>query len=142
MDILINGVSTGQSNPNQFVSWTPFAVTSGFVAGTNRLTFVVNNGGPGAPAGSDPTGLRVEVWGSALPDCSATGVVPRVSIVRQTGDVLLAWSQAGHVLQGARDVTGPYLDLTRGASSNGRDYAATLPANGARRFFRLRRDCE
>jgi len=61
VDILINGVSTGQPNTAQFVSWTPFQITSGFVAGINRLTFVVNNGGPGAPPGADPTGLRAEV---------------------------------------------------------------------------------
>ena len=141
MDILINGMSTGQSNPSQFVSWTPFQITSGFVAGINRLTFVVNNGGPGASPGSDPTGLRAEVWGAALLDCSATRTAPRVSIARQTGKVLLSWHQPGYVLQGAPDVTGPWLDLTRGASANGSDYTTALPTDGPRRFFRLRLDC-
>jgi hypothetical protein len=142
VDILINGVSTGQSNPNQFVSWTPFQITSGFVGGINRLTFVVNNGGPGAPPGADPTGLRAEVWGAAQLDCSVARTAPRVSISRQTGNVLIAWHQPGFVLQGARDVTGPWLDLTRGASANGIDYATALPISGQRRFFRLRLDCE
>jgi hypothetical protein len=142
VDILINGVSTGQPNINQFPSWTPFEIRSGFVAGTNRLTFVVNNGGPGAAEGSDPTGLRVEVWSTAALDCGASRLAPSLRIARQTGGVILSWSQAGYVLQGARNVTGPWGDLTRGLSVNGRDFTAAFPADLARRFFRLRLDCE
>jgi hypothetical protein len=142
VDILINGVSTGQSNTAQFVSWTPFQVTNGFVPGTNRLTFIVNNGGPGAPPGADPTGLRAEVWGAAQLDCAAARTAPQISIARQTGNVLLSWHQPGFVLQGARDVTGPWLDLTRGASANGIDHSTALPTSGPRRFFRLRLDCD
>jgi hypothetical protein len=141
INILINGVGTGQSNVNQFVSWTPFVINNGFVAGLNRLTFVVNNGSPGGSPGSDPTGLRAEVWGSALLDCAAARTSPPVSIVRRTGNVLLSWHEPGFVLQGARNVTGPWDDLTRGTSVNGRDYNATLPTAGAHQFFRLRLDC-
>jgi hypothetical protein len=54
-DILVNGVSTGQRNNGQFVVWTPFQITSGFVAGVNALDFKVNN----APSGVNPTGFRV-----------------------------------------------------------------------------------
>ncbi len=142
VNILINGNSTGQSNTVQFTGWTPFEITGGFVPGINRLTFVVNNGGPGSAPGSDPTGLRAEVWGAALPDCSAIRTAPRISIDRQTGNVLLSWHQPGFVLQGARDVTGPWLDLTRGASANGTDYSSTLSTGSPRRFFRLRLDCD
>ena len=146
VDILINGVSTGQSNTNQFGSWTPFVITTGFVNGVNTLTFVVNNGSPGSPAGSDPTGLRVELWGSGLLDCALAGSIgsgPALTIARQPGNNLrITWPEFGFVLQGARDATGPWHDLTRGTSINGRDHAATLPAAGAHRFFRLRLDCE
>jgi hypothetical protein len=142
VQILVNGFESFLSNTNQFTSWTPFTLTGPFFPGTNTLTFLVNNGSPGAPSGSDPTGLRVELWGSAQVDCGATGVSPRINIARGTRAVLLFWSAGGHVLQGAGQVSGPWLDLTRGASANGRDHFATLPSAGAYRFFRLRRDCE
>jgi hypothetical protein len=142
VDILINGVSTGQSNTNQFATWTPFQVVSGFVAGINRLTFIVNNGGPGASPGVDPTGLRAEIWGSASLDCRSARAIPRIVITGQTGNALLSWNQPGFVLQGASEVTGPWLDLTRGASVNGSDYSASVTTSGPRRFFRLRLDCE
>jgi hypothetical protein len=142
VDILINGVSTGQANTAQFNVWTPFQITSGFVAGVNRLTFVVNNGSPGSPAGVDPTGLRAEIWGTASLDCGFVRPAPQISITRQAGNVLMSWRQPGFVLQGAREVTGPWLDLTRGASINGGDYTAAVSTSGSRRFFRLRLDCE
>lgn len=53
IDILINGVSTGQTNGG-FVVMTSFDVTSDFVHGTNTLDFVFAN------AGAGPTGLRVD----------------------------------------------------------------------------------
>lgn len=146
VNILINGVSTGQSNTNQFASWTPFVITSGFVNGANTLTFVVNNGSPGSVPGSDPTGLRVELWGSGLLDCALAGSIgsgPALTISRQPGNkLLITWPEFGFVLQGARNVTGPWQDLTRGTSINGRDHSATQPSNGAHQFFRLRLDCE
>lgn len=59
MDILINGVSTGLTNSAEFASWTPFSITSGFQSGINTLDFLINNSGGG------PTGLRVEMTGTA-----------------------------------------------------------------------------
>jgi PEP-CTERM motif len=59
VDILINGVSTGPAS-SDFTSWTGFSVSSNFVAGINTLDFVINNAG-------GPTGLRVEMSGSADP---------------------------------------------------------------------------
>jgi len=56
-DIRINGNSTGISSCC-FTSWTPFTISSGFVAGTNTLDFVVVNQG-------GPTGLRTEISGTA-----------------------------------------------------------------------------
>lgn len=67
LNILINGVSTGQVTPvvngNTFGQFTPFSITSGFVLGTNTLDFLVNNA-PTIAAGN-PTGLRVELSGTA-----------------------------------------------------------------------------
>ncbi len=141
VDILINGVSTGQPNSNQFANWTPFQITSGLIAGTNRLTFIVNNGGPGSSPGSDPTGLRVELWGEGALHCLAARTVPDIRISRRTGNVLLSWSQTGYVVQGARNVTGPWADLTRGSSINGVDHTATFSSGHPHQFFRLRFAC-
>lgn len=57
VDIAINGVPTGQTNSNQFASWTNFSLTSGFTTGVNTLTFTVTNAIGG---GVGPTALRVE----------------------------------------------------------------------------------
>lgn len=63
VDILINGVSTGQTIPffdgslYSFQHLVAFSVTSNFLPGLNTLDFVVNN----FPAdGENPTGLRVD----------------------------------------------------------------------------------
>ena len=52
VDILINGVSAGQT-VNGFSAFSSFAVTSGFISGLNTIDFLVRNDG-------GPTGLRVE----------------------------------------------------------------------------------
>lgn len=57
-DILINGISTGQMTASGYSAFTPFAVNSGFKSGTNTLDFLFTNGG-------GPTGLRVEMTGTA-----------------------------------------------------------------------------
>ena len=60
VDILINGVSTGNTIPNpvSYESFTPFTIGSGFVSGINTLDFLVNNDG-------GPTALRVEMTATA-----------------------------------------------------------------------------
>jgi hypothetical protein len=58
VDILINGISTGQMTTSQFTAFTAFTITSGFVAGLNTIDFIVHNDG-------GPTGLRVEQTGTA-----------------------------------------------------------------------------
>ena len=67
-DILINGVSTNQTSSG-FKNWSNFNIGTGFVAGVNTLDFIVINGG-------GPTGLRVEMTGSAN---ASTGAVPEPS---------------------------------------------------------------
>jgi len=67
IDILINGISSGATNDGAFGSYsgfTAFTITSGFVAGLNTLDFIVNNASGGGGSGN-PTGLRVEVNGTA-----------------------------------------------------------------------------
>jgi PEP-CTERM motif len=64
VDILINGITTGQTTPfDAFTAWFPFAITTGFASGLNNLDFVVHNGGVAVgdnSGGNNPTGLRVE----------------------------------------------------------------------------------
>ena len=56
LDILINGISTGNTSPS-FTSFTNFSISSGFIAGVNTLDFVVQDqGAPGAFAARNLTG--------------------------------------------------------------------------------------
>jgi len=72
LDILVNGVSTGQHNTTQFGGFTPFSVTSGLLAGLNNIDFKLNNTAVGY------TGLRVDrasALGTALPAGTAPFIV-------------------------------------------------------------------
>ena len=59
--IYLNGNPTGVSLPVgwAFTNWHPISITSGLVPGLNTLTFYATN------AGAGPTGLRLELTGSA-----------------------------------------------------------------------------
>jgi PEP-CTERM motif len=69
LNILINGGSTGQTTPgSSFGSFTDFIITSGFIPGINTLDFLVSNLDADCcsyPTGFNPTGLRVELTGTA-----------------------------------------------------------------------------
>jgi hypothetical protein len=67
VNILINGVPTGNSNASIFAfeTWTPFSIASGFLAGLNTLDFLVNNEPCLTCGGDNPTALRVEMSGTA-----------------------------------------------------------------------------
>ncbi len=72
LDILVNGVSTGQRNTTQFPAFTPFTITSGLLAGVNVIEFKLNNSAVGY------TGLRVDhvrALGTALPPGTAPFIV-------------------------------------------------------------------
>jgi hypothetical protein len=63
VEILLNGEKvSGATSYEQFRSFVPFRITSGFRQGVNQLQFVVNNGGA-------PTALRVEL------NCSLSAAV-------------------------------------------------------------------
>ncbi len=79
LDILINGISTGNTNTTQFGSFTSFSINSGFIAGVNTLDFIVNNGG-------GPTGLRVDqLQGTASPPQASGVPEPTTMILLGTG---------------------------------------------------------
>jgi len=141
VDILINGTSTGLANTTQFDVWTNFSITSGFISGVNALTFIVRNGNPGDPPGNDPSGLRVELSGTANIDCSAARTSPRLRITQQGAMVVIKWTGGGFILQNAAKVTGPWVDYSPGTSVNGQDFSVTVSPSGSARFYRLRLDC-
>ena len=61
-DVLLNGHDTGihGSGSGEFVSFTPFTISSGFQPGINTLVFHTHNDG-------GPTGFRIEMTGTAKP---------------------------------------------------------------------------
>ncbi len=69
--ILLNGVATGitRLDPmltgDTFMTFANFSITSGFVAGVNTLDFIINNGKVNGGNSPNPTGLRVEISGTA-----------------------------------------------------------------------------
>lgn len=65
LDILVNGHSTGHTTAfESFRSgYADFTLDDHFVSGINTIDFLVSNGGTSA----NPTGLRVEMTGTALP---------------------------------------------------------------------------
>ena len=87
-DMLINGNSTGNTTAFAgFTAWTPFTISSGFVAGINVLDFLVFNG----DSSPNPTGLRVEMTGTA--DAVDAAAVPEpISLV--------VWSLLGSLAVG------------------------------------------
>ncbi len=92
VDIILNGVSTGQTIPffdgssYSFQHWTPFSLTSGFVAGLNTIEFVVHNADPTIL--DNPTAVRVEMTGTAqVPDGGAT------VLLLGLGALGFAWAQ-------------------------------------------------
>jgi hypothetical protein len=109
-DILINGVSTGQTTPiDAYDSFSPFSITSGFVAGVNTIDFVLFND-PDSGRYTNPTGLRVEISGTAdplpTPTPTPTGGVPLDipaldprAIALLTA--LLVWLRVGALRRGA-----------------------------------------
>jgi len=68
--IEINGVLTGISGAT-FTSGMPFAISSGFISGMNTLDFLVQNNNDPLP---NPTGVRVEMTGTATPEPGACAV--------------------------------------------------------------------
>lgn len=68
LDILLNGVSTGNANGNGFGGWTPFSISAAegdvFLPGLNTLTFLVDNASPS----DNPVGLRVEFLSATVPE--------------------------------------------------------------------------
>ncbi|MBI5385135.1 MAG: immunoglobulin domain-containing protein [Verrucomicrobia bacterium] len=62
VDVRLNGISLGLSNNAGFAAFGTFAITNGFVAGSNTLDFVISNAPP-----PGPMAFRAEFYGVAEP---------------------------------------------------------------------------
>ena len=71
VDVLLNGSTVFTHSGTMYVAPSNFTISSGFVAGTNNLDFVVSN-----PTGG-PTGLNARV---TVPAVSSTPVPPSLSL--------------------------------------------------------------
>ena len=99
------------------------------------------SGGVGQPDAGLSTGSTYVHQGGFLP-AFLKDVGPPLSIVRSTGNYILSWPDicTGFVLEGARDVTGPWTALGTGTVSAD-NYRVTLTSPTLYRFFRLKKDC-
>lgn len=70
VDIVLNDVYLGISQPGNFGALNDFTIETGFVAGINTLDFLVFNAGDAV----NPTGLRVEMIGTV----EVAGEAPRI----------------------------------------------------------------
>jgi len=91
-NIVLNGTSLGVTTPGPN-NLSTFAIPSGFVAGVNKLDFVVNDPGPTGT----PTGLRVDLAGTAppVPFVTITGITPATINENDTTTLSAAISEAG-----------------------------------------------
>jgi hypothetical protein len=99
LDILLNGLSTGNSvpfgsGPFSYEVLTNFVIINGFVPGVNTLDFVVNNfiDISGTP---NPTGLIVEITGTAEPVVPEPGTAEMiwVAVTFAAGRVALKFAK-------------------------------------------------
>jgi len=103
VSILLNGVATGITRPDPsltgapFMSFGNFSITSGFVAGVNTLDFIINNDRVNGGTSPNPTGLRVEISGTAASDLEPG---PTASVPEPASLVLFGVGFAGVYLLG------------------------------------------
>ena len=89
-EIFLNGSDTGLSVAD-FLSLSPFAITGGFVAGTNTLDFVVTNAGTSL----SPTGLQVHFSSATVTETVMTTLNVAPAAGAYGGSTTLAATLAG-----------------------------------------------
>lgn len=136
VDIVLNDVPLGISQPGNFGAFSDFTIESGFVAGVNTLDFLVFNAGDTV----NPIGLRVEMIGTV----EVAGEPPRI-ITAPVGGTYIAgdnvslsvvadgtpplsyqWKRNGTDVPGANDTT---LALDAITVAQGGDYTVVVRNN-------------
>jgi hypothetical protein len=78
VDILLNGMPTGNANSAQFAGWSAFTISASsgdaFLEGSNTIDFIVNN----APPGANPTGFRAEFTSATAEPFPPPGTPPSI----------------------------------------------------------------
>ncbi len=122
LDVLLNGNSLG-INTWGFTAYKDLIIPAGspFIAGTNTLDFVVNNGADG------PIGLRLDNMVLA-----GVTITIHLTINSSNGTISISWDQAG-TLQSADQVTGPYNTVP---GVNGNSFQAQANAS-KQKFYRV-----
>lgn len=80
-DVLLNGVSQEIDYIGLETFSDLFTINSGFIAGTNTISFVVDNGG----VSDSPTGVRVEFSDATADEIEEVSDVPEPSSVALLG---------------------------------------------------------
>lgn len=113
VDVRLNHVSQGAPGTVGFGSWTPFEILSGFKPGVNTLTFRIRNGGDAI----NPTGLRVELDGVALPAPAPSGCLDFQSL--PVGAQPNPWTYGGASFFGVNSDGSALAALNVSTSSSG-----------------------
>jgi hypothetical protein len=122
-DILVNGVSSGNTN-GSFSILTPFILTAtnGLVAGPNTLDFLVNN----APSTPNPTGLRVDLRLMSI-------IAPKLQAARSGSNLNMVWwpTFGSQQLLSAPTPLGPWTVVSNAISP------FTIPIGPTNAFYRV-----
>jgi hypothetical protein len=122
-DILVNGVSSGNTN-GSFSVLTPFILTAtnGLVAGPNTLDFLVNN----APSTPNPTGLRVDLRLMSI-------IAPKLQAARSGSNLNMVWwpTFGSQQLLSAPTPLGPWTVVSNAISP------FTIPIGPTNAFYRV-----
>lgn len=105
----------------------PFTINSGFINGTNTLTFNVP-----FPDGGD---------GMVISGASLTATpYPALTILNSNGTTI-TWptNAVGYLLQSSPTANGPYSTATNSVSLVGTNFSTTVPSSPSSEFFRLKK---
>jgi hypothetical protein len=130
----LNGTSLALQNTTQFSALTPLTITSGFVAGVNRIEFQVNN----SDAVTGYTGLRTDNLRVGARVAGGTG--PTLTIARRGNDLALSWptSFTGFALKSANALpASSWGSVSASVAIEGDQNVVTLPPAAATQFYRL-----
>ena len=128
--VLLNGQTVPGLIANSPGAWTGFAISSGFVSGTNTLQFLVQN----QHASPMPSGLRVEMKGTTLPvapaNLSATGKEYKVTLNWSPSIGAASYNVYRSTVEG-----GPYTAVSDAGTVSGSQYTDVNVNSGTTYYY-------